>query len=59
MQGIGRADILLYFKCPTTRQIRCPVNAYLFYGLRVDRQLKRTRTDWVEQAMFKVRILPV
>jgi len=28
MQGVGRADVLLYFKCPTTRQMRCPVNAY-------------------------------
>ena len=28
MQGVGRADVLLYFKCPTTKQMRCPVNAY-------------------------------
>jgi AmmeMemoRadiSam system protein B len=28
MQGVGRADDLLYFKCPTTKQMRCPVNAY-------------------------------
>ncbi|MEN8806303.1 MAG: hypothetical protein ABF291_02420, partial [Desulfobacterales bacterium] len=26
--GVGRADVLLYFKCPTTKQMRCPVNAY-------------------------------
>ena len=26
--GVGRADDLLYFKCPTTKQVRCPVNAY-------------------------------
>ena len=29
MQGVGRADVLLYFKGPTTRQMRCPVNAYV------------------------------
>jgi len=28
MQGVGCADVLLYFKCPTTMQMRCPVNAY-------------------------------
>jgi len=28
MQGVGRADVLLYFKRPTTQQMRCPVNAY-------------------------------
>jgi hypothetical protein len=28
MQGVGCADVLLYFKCPTTKQMRCPVNAY-------------------------------
>jgi hypothetical protein len=28
MQGVGRADVLLYFNCPTTKQMRCPVNAY-------------------------------
>jgi hypothetical protein len=28
MQGVGRADVLLYFKRPTTKQMRCPVNAY-------------------------------
>jgi len=28
MQGVGHADDLLYFKCPTTKQMRCPVNAY-------------------------------
>jgi len=28
MQGVGRADVLLYFKYPTTMQMRCPVNAY-------------------------------
>jgi two-component system NtrC family response regulator len=28
MQGVGRADVLLYFKCPTTKQMRCPVKAY-------------------------------
>jgi hypothetical protein len=31
MQGVGRADVLLYFKCPTTKQMRCPVNAYDFF----------------------------
>ena len=31
MQGVGRADVLLYFKCPTTKQMRCPVNAYVFF----------------------------
>ena len=29
MQGVGCADVLLYFKCPTTNQMRCPVNAYI------------------------------
>jgi len=28
MQGVGRADVLLYFKCPTIKQMRCPVNTY-------------------------------
>jgi hypothetical protein len=28
MQGVGRADDLLYFKRPATKQMRCPVNAY-------------------------------
>jgi hypothetical protein len=28
MQGVGCADVLLYFKCPTTMQMRYPVNAY-------------------------------
>jgi hypothetical protein len=28
MQGVERADVLLYFKRPTTQQMRCPVNAY-------------------------------
>jgi hypothetical protein len=28
MQGLGLADDLLYFKCPTTKQMWCPVNAY-------------------------------
>ena len=30
MQGVGCADVLLYFKYPTTKQMRCPVNAYVF-----------------------------
>jgi membrane protein insertase Oxa1/YidC/SpoIIIJ len=28
MQGVGRADVLFYFKCPTTKQMRCSVNPY-------------------------------
>ena len=28
MQGVGCADVLLYFKGPTTKQMRFPVNAY-------------------------------
>ena len=28
MQGVGHADVHLYFKCPTTKQMRCPVNTY-------------------------------
>ena len=28
MQGTGHADVLLYFKCPVTQQMWCPVNAY-------------------------------
>jgi hypothetical protein len=28
MQGVGYADVLLYFECPTTKQMGCPVNAY-------------------------------
>jgi hypothetical protein len=28
MQGVGHADVLLYFKCPTTKQMRCPLKAY-------------------------------
>jgi hypothetical protein len=29
MQGVGHAEDLLYFKCPTKKQMRCPENAYL------------------------------
>ena len=28
MRGTGCTDVLLYFKCPVTKQMRCPVNAY-------------------------------
>jgi hypothetical protein len=28
LQGFGHADVLLYFKYPLTRQMRCPVNDY-------------------------------
>jgi len=28
MQGVGHADVILYFKCPTTKQMRYPVKAY-------------------------------
>jgi hypothetical protein len=27
MQGVGRADDLSYFKCPTAKQMRRPLNA--------------------------------
>jgi hypothetical protein len=30
MQGTGHADVQLYFKCPVTRQMGCPVNVYDF-----------------------------
>ena len=42
MQGVGRADVLLYFKCPTTRQMRCPVNAYAVsaHGHVIRRRIK-------------------
>ena len=30
MQGGGHADVLMYFKCPPTQQVQCPVNAYLY-----------------------------
>jgi len=30
MRGTGRADVLLFFKCPTTKQMWCPVTAYEF-----------------------------
>ncbi len=33
MQGVGCADVLLYFKCPTTKQMRCPVNAYQIFNV--------------------------
>ena len=36
MQGVGRADVLLYFKCSTTKQMRCPVNAYNFSIMTFD-----------------------
>jgi hypothetical protein len=28
MQGAGYADELAYFKCPRTKQMRCPASAY-------------------------------
>jgi hypothetical protein len=28
MQGVGHADVTLWFKCPTTKQMRCPLKAY-------------------------------
>ena len=31
MRGVGRADVLLHVKCPTTKQMRPPVNAYVFF----------------------------
>ena len=42
MQGVGRADVLLYFKCPTTKQMRCPVNAYAVsaHGHGIRRRIK-------------------
>jgi hypothetical protein len=39
MQGVGCADVLVYFKCPTAKQMRCPVNAYESI---IDDQLMRT-----------------
>jgi hypothetical protein len=33
MQGVRRADVLLYFKWPTTKQMRYHVNAYKNAGL--------------------------
>jgi hypothetical protein len=38
MQG-GKEDTQtysLYFKCPITKQMRCPVNGYKKIGLRYD-----------------------
>ncbi|MGA9480102.1 MAG: hypothetical protein WBV21_20180, partial [Desulfobacterales bacterium] len=29
MQGVGRSDVLLHFKCPATKQMRCPVTNIL------------------------------
>jgi LysR family transcriptional regulator, transcriptional activator of the cysJI operon len=34
MQGTGYAAVLLYFKCPVTPQVRCPVNAYYSLGYK-------------------------
>jgi hypothetical protein len=34
MQGVGCADALMYFKCPTTKQMLCrAVNAFGFFIL--------------------------
>ena len=42
MQGVGCANVLLYFKCPTTKQMRCPVNAYAVsaHGHGIRRRIK-------------------
>jgi len=32
MQGGGHADVLMYFKCPPTQQVQCPVNAYCVFN---------------------------
>ena len=40
MQGVGCADVHLYFKCPTTKQMRCPVNAYVEFKLRKEDKIK-------------------
>ncbi len=45
MQGVGRADVLLYFKCPTTKQMRCPVNAYLFLSCFTSNRLLKNVTS--------------
>ena len=40
MQGVACADVHLYFKCPTTKQMRCPVNAYVEFKLRKEDKIK-------------------
>ena len=35
MQGVGSADVLLYFKYPPTKQMWCLVNAYLLTRWRI------------------------
>jgi hypothetical protein len=47
MQGVGYADDLLYFKCPTTKQMRCTVNAYLEF----DGVMPRSGPHETESAM--------
>jgi hypothetical protein len=41
MQGVGRAEILSYFKCPTARQVRYTVNAwYISRNLDIDKSFE-------------------
>ncbi len=43
MQGAGHADVLLYFKCPVTKQMRYPVNAYNYSRLILKAHVSITR----------------
>ena len=45
MQGVERADVLLYFKCPTTKQMRCHVNAYSKLKAEPVQKLMRINRD--------------
>jgi hypothetical protein len=59
MQRVGYADVLLYFKCPTTKQMRCPVNGYgPFIGLN---NLTNPTDEFKENRYLRVKawfILP-
>ena len=58
MQGVGRADILLYFKRPTTQQIRCPVNAYnKNFSRRAEQALRQVGgANSADHARFQAQI---
>ena len=62
MHGVGCADVLLYFKCPTTKQMRCPVNAYeiiiLSQGSQRTRSLLKTVNLSVPLQEIKHKMVP-
>ena len=56
MQGVGRADVLLYFKCPTTKQMRCPVNAYHVFNTLSDIIIRYQTSPFSPAAKIRLQV---